>query len=118
VRILTIAAGLRRQYGGDRLAGAGGVVLGRPLRQPHDVLRNERLGIEQLLDRLDPVDLDLPSRRRIDLDDDAGDQPRSQRHDHPRADDGDDRRVGNQIGEEVETGNRDGYANQHADTCN
>ena len=43
VRIGALAARLRRQNGGDRLARTGAVVLGRPARELDDVGGNERL---------------------------------------------------------------------------
>jgi hypothetical protein len=110
VRVGAAAARHRRQQHWNRVADAGGVVVSRPLREGDDLRRHERTRIEHLSDRLD---VDRPRHRaRVALDDDAGDDSRPERHDHPSAD----RRrfyTGRHgVRQEIETRDGDGYVDE------
>ncbi len=96
---------------GDRLAGAGRVVLGGPARQRDDVRRHERLVVEHLANRLDAAALD-PSTRRVAPSDDAGHDSRSERHDDARADRRRAAVVATAIGQQIEAGNGNGDDDQ------
>jgi hypothetical protein len=103
VRVDPSAARHRRQQRGNRVADAGRVILRRPPRQRDDVGRHEWMRVENLTNGLDRRTT-AAGRRMVD--DNPRDDPRTQRHDHARAD----RRcveiLGNGVGEKVEAGNR------------
>ena len=102
---------LGRQHGHDSLPRTGGVVLGGPSGQRHDIRRYERLRVEQLANRLDLRFIETGCRH-ADVDDDPGDDAGPEGHDDARADSrrGDVSR--NAIRQEIERGNGDGDADQ------
>ena len=110
MRVDAGAARHRRQQRRDRIADAGRVVLGGPARQRDDVRRHERVGIEDLPNRLDVAPADTVCHA---IDHDACDESRSKRHDNARADRRRVRLVRDGVGQEFEMRNGDGDVDEH-----
>ena len=88
VRVRAGAARLRRQHRRDRGPGACRVILRRPARERDDILRHERLCVEDLPNAFEVLAFERRFELDVRLDDDTRHGPCADRHDDPRADDG------------------------------